>query len=1317
MAKNSVLDVLSVPSALPTEYRILNQAGIMPAQDSQKYIQFVEADAGMAVFNPASEDAAAIETKSITISGMTVVLENSSAQPLFVRVNGRTNLRFLNIAADEVIIRSPLIVPGATVTIHARSLRFEKTGLINTTPPSIDTRSTKAVALKGAPAGSIYLYVKTLEVSGSDKRLIANGGNGQPAQLGEKGVDGKNLTPWNGKATTKTGLDVSADFDWTDDMRGKTNGFTVVHASIWCWFSENGRSTKNDRADFFEGDFPPGNGQPPKRMPGTPGGGGAGGDVYSRFQDLLTPRTEQKAGQSGEKAVLVAASLAGTPVKSCSVYAYYEKGTIWNSKKSGTEFEMNQTHESYGHAAVPAPEAPTAEPAGRQKPLGRTDDAVWLHPLNLQAFTSYLRDAYRAGQASSLRGRAGEYVATLAALDAVLAKAASSGPDFVAGASQLPIEFMPIEAELRALVAQIDSPFDYFGYPAGWTPVLSFESNYSAFETETRDAMARLYLAYWIEHNQASAEARANTIKTTLEQVKKETDAAIKAYNDGNTELVTVDQDYDALRARIDHVIRDAMAIEADVERYAKGDLEREKFFRAAGKLLGGIAQMIPVGQPALAAVGKGLTALADFDADQPWGSVKKIGAELWDTKLVQDKLMPKVKAGAKKLLELKSDENEEKDDFSKEVEKKELGNKVKKHIKEQTEAKEQMTKALGAFAVSEDEVEAAVEKALAKCPEYTKLKKDLDKLNKDKAEFAVKLLGIVRRLDEASTIVVNNRLTEIELRGALSTTAKNLTPEGLRYTRAMGLRALERLQRYEYYFVKSYLYLWLETLPNFDTNSEYIFKKLQEVVQPKSEAILSGEQFKALGTVFRENLKTVADRLLTYYNTTVPSQTATKSKFTLELSDKHLAALNGPGKSAVVDPMAEGKLHLSLENVRIYDIQVVDAKLINPPPSAVDVRLRMKHGDESTLRRNGKLYLFRNTERRWGTTVSSVGERITLSADTPDPMDDSLIRTLLGLTTAPETLRSRPSAWSSLVIERELMDMVSDYAATFSAVTIEVQYTAQDVDPNHVSVFVSVPSPLEPEIKCSQKDLNEHDHGAGRFMRTYHKATGSVTLTAPADYGDHVFLGWRSRGLKSGSEPTNLMPLLAADVAAKDLPKDLVRERTITLTLDTHRLVEAVFQQRIVRQENRGDPATWPRGGPEGWEFHDWLLVNESEKEEFKIAKVDYMPWRGGDSGYGAEAQTVIGNSMVKLALEKLAVAPGASMKFSVFANPQVSATGNGTQLQLGSTTGYSALFSGRGEIIDLGKSENVWKPAGPAFHVDSKARVLRFLGKDVKK
>src|SRR5262249_52388297 len=139
----------------------------------------------------------------------------------------------------------------------------------------------------------------------------------------------------------------------------------------------------------------------------------------------LTPRTEQRAGQGGTKADTVPASAAGTPVKSCSVYAYFERFLIphfsggtgnntLNRKKPGLEFEMGNTHESQQYPAVPGPDAPAPDHAGRHMALGRTDDAVWLHPLNVQAFISYLRDAYRAGQASSLRKEAGEYLAALA---------------------------------------------------------------------------------------------------------------------------------------------------------------------------------------------------------------------------------------------------------------------------------------------------------------------------------------------------------------------------------------------------------------------------------------------------------------------------------------------------------------------------------------------------------------------------------------------------------------------------------------------------------------------------------------------------------------------------------------------------------------------------------------------------------------------------------------------------------------------------------------------------------------------------------------
>ncbi len=1175
MAKPSVLELLSVPPALPSEYRILTPTAALLPRDSQKYLQFVEADAGKIVFNPTGNDAPEIQTKCVTMSGVAVVLENSSAYPLFSRLNRRTDLRYLTIAADEVIVRSPVELPGTEVTIHARILRFEGKGSFNTTPPSIKTRASQALAANGAPAGSIYLYVKTIDAPGSEKRFIANGADGQPAQLGEKGDDGRSLAAWNGKISVKNPYGAMEEMNWEANLRGKTNGYTVVHVSVLSYFKEGGRLQPNDRFDSYWGDVWPGNGAPPKRMPGTPGRGGAGGDVYSRFQELLAPRTEQKPGQGGAKAEPVPPSLPGTPVKSCAVQVHYESffplphfdaGANGNGtfvrKLPNSEFKLGDTHDSTGHPQVAAPEAPAPDRTGRQAPLCRSDDASWLHALAVQAFVSYLRDAWRAGQTSSLRALTGEYLAAFASLEACHALAAAETPG-AHSAPYLPIDLLSLEAELKTLLQQIDSPLDHFGHPAGWVPVLSFESNYAAFEAETRDAMARLYLSYWIEHNQATAEARAGSLQTTLEQLKKETDAAIKAYNDGETDLVAASQDYGRLSTTISDTVDDLERLEAELQRVTKTNLEHEKLLRGAGKLLGGIAQIIPVGQPALGAVGTGLTALADWDTEKPWDSVKQIGSAVWKTKLVSDKLLPKVQAGAQKLLELKVDEEKPKDDFKKEVEKQELTEKAKKHIKDQGEAKEQVTKALGSFSVSKDELEAAMEKAIAKCPEYAKMTGELKKLNASKAELAERLLAIARRLDDASHTVVNNRLTEIELRSALATAAKALTPEGLRYTRAMGQRALERLQRYEYYFLKSYMYLWLETPPSFDLNSEYIFKALAAAVQPRSEAVLSGAQYERLGVVFRENLKSVADRVLTYYNTVLPEQNAAQGKFTLELSAQQLAALNSDKKSVVLDPMAAGKLHLGLEDVRIFDVKVVKAELIDPPASAVNIRLRVKHPGESTLRRNGRLFLFRNTARNWGALVTHADKRTEISAQKPDPMDESLIRTLMGQANSKSVLRSRASAWSTLVVERELMDMISSYPATFSAVTIEVHYTARDVNENHVSLFVNVPRPLEPIIACSPADLDGHGDGAGRFMRTYHRQTQEVTLTAPESHGEHAFMGWRVRDRRGEGEPNQMMPLLTPEAAREvDLAK-LVRTPTLRVALKDHQLIEAVYAQR----------------------------------------------------------------------------------------------------------------------------------------------------------
>jgi hypothetical protein len=1305
-----IFDTISVPDTLDSDFELLSQALESPSSSSHDYVQVVERDGDKINFNIAENANTVIQTKEITVSGVTLILENTGTDPLFERLHAHPDIARLTLCADTVVIRSPLVLRGADVTIFARILRFEGEGSIDTSPKSVTANSTEDVGHRGENAGSFYLNVKEILAPGERKRLLANGAAGQPGRIGERGADGKSAVPWDGTFQTSTFWGGKETLSWEPGTMEP--GYTPVIA-IADRVPRDGNSVSRvwNGDPVTKGSTWPTDGSPPVTLPGRPGRGGSGGDVYSHCAELLGPRTRQDQGDSGDTASGLEKSTAGTPVKSCKVQVGWDGEAIPHlmGRNGGKDGILNrrflnwttvlEKRETKDYPAVAAPEALAEgdDRPGEQRPLTRDDSAFWVHPLAVHSLLAYVNDAFRAGDSSQARALVDPY---LAAIGGIKDEAAE----------YISLELISLMAELRDLAQQIDGPLDYFGNPPGWIPALSFNSNLVAFRSETRDAMARLYLSYWMEHNQAGTEVRAKSIRSTLAELRREAKQAIEDYNTAQKALIDLKVEYTNLVNRIATTVQDIADFEDYLREVTRRSMQAEATVRAVGRILGGIAQVVPVGQPALGAAGQALSALANFEGDDAWDAVQEMGKAAWDSNLVEQVLIPKAEQLGDKLkgaLDIKTADKPE-TEFDKGVAKDELSAQVKAHIKRQSEAKKDVVAAFGSLSVSADEIEDALKKALAAEPEYQKFAETLKQLNADKTSLCERLLATAHALDESATAMVTNRLTEIELRGDLAVASATLSPEALRFTRAMGERALERLHRWQYYFVQSYGYLWLEQVPKLDANQDYLVKRMAEVLTPSAEAALSGDQFDRLCVAFEENLKTIADHLLTFYNTVLPSTNGERvtSKITIQLNARQLRELNETQRLRL-DLMNDGLVHLSLEEVRIFDVVVTHAKLQNPP-DGMDVRLRLRHGDASYLRHNARQFRFRNTARTWQTTVSHANGKTDWSADEMDAMDESLIRELLGTSESKSPLRTRPSLWGPLTLERKVMRMVGDYPGHFDELTIEVRYTSRDVASAQASLFLSTPPGLRPPISCSPADLSGRGDGAGSFLRTF--AQGSeVTLTAPLAYGAHSFAGWTTQG-QSGTLAADAMLPIVTPESAEYLgdPGKLIAEPKLVVTMEDHRLVKAIYL-RPATARVPDDPASWPQG-PEGWVLHDWLFVNESD-EQLEITKIDYNPWAGGSSGHGVKVDEPIGNAHIKLSLSGLKIASGEALKFSLFTNPEREPP-DGHMIQFVFTGAYSPIFDARAQVTSLCQWRDNWADAGDALAVDNESRVLRYFG-----
>ena len=1339
--------VITPHPRLKPEFRIIRREANAPKPAG--YVTFVEQpDAEPSIFNntadykDADADKFKVKTSQVTVSGIELLLEGKTNM-LFERLSGRTNLRKLTLCADTVTIRDELKLPGTEVHIYARVLSFEKSGAVNTTPLSVTVRAQeREEALRGQKGGDVYLYVQKVEAPPDGKRIITKGGGGQPARMGEGGDAGRRVTAWDGKVHAFT-----ADLDFSGDIRDKVGDykpllgerFTKVPWDTTPGYLEDGKSGTDDW---------PTDGQPPKKKPGFRGHGGDGGNVFTALDDQLKNRVELGAGQPGDKAANVAPSAKGEPARSCHVKVYYELWAIppfygprpgettWVRRNDATITEKREVKDGPGALAPDLNPNTAAAKPGAVRPLPQAGAGHWIHPATVRAVLAYGRDAFLSNDTADARVKLKDF------RDAIEAAGLNKKGD---------IEWSGLHGEVASLVERIDGPYDYFGNPAGWVPLLSLESNLKLYEAEVESSIRTMFLSYWMENVQKDKTSAAETVRQALKRLEDESAKAAGDYNAAIANLAELDTRLKPLTQEINALAKSLKTLTDALEKQAKDDLAMEHFFRSTGKLLGGVAQLIPVGQPMLGAFGKGLTALSDLDREKPFAVVPDILGAFSD--VAQKKLLPKAKTLYEKFKDYldedapkekpkpkpeKKDVDPEDEKFDKEVAKKKFDEKVKKYMEEQKEAKSQAVAAFKDYAVPEDEVKERLARVISECPQYKELVKQLEPLNAKKTAYMQATLAALKTIDEATATMLHGQLARIEIRAHLDKKLEELSPEVFQYAREIGQRARARLLKYQYYLLKSYHFLLIEDLPTLDFGAQKMFdefskylpgsKKVEptdpDYLPPSVQGDLTEKHYKRLSAVFEDQLRGVIGTLIDHYQSNPPKY---EGKFGVELSEMQLETLNAHGRLDI-DLMQMGYHDFDREDIRIKNIEAADIELANPPSAGiVNVGLTYRHEGVSRLRRGGQLYLFRTGRFRvsadgkssdstyrddkmyWGTDViyTARTKKTELTHRKPDDLEKWLVKHLIGEKDTRDTspLTSyRPSSWARITITHSA---TPDRAAgKLKHLELNVYYASHNLTENLGTVFVRVSTDVQPLISVSAADVNGLADGQGSFLRTFDKTeTSQVTVRAPERFGQRKLIGWLvdDRPLSERAEDINLRPISwvsGMDAYMVD-PKKLRRTPKLLLdfTEQSSYTVEPYYEPLTETPVNE-QGEEWP-ACPAGWVFEDWMFVNGTSSE-LTISEILI-----GRNAIPAQVNEPQGGLRVKLSFERLKLLRGEATKLSVCLDPESKTIGFGEfRFQAGGEH-YSVNFNPSGRPSSFKKGGHI---LFRGFDVDTDNRVLTF-------
>jgi hypothetical protein len=731
----------------------------------------------------------------------------------------------------------------------------------------------------------------------------------------------------------------------------------------------------------------------------------------------------------------------------------------------------------------------------------------WLHPFWLRILLKYSKDTY-------LEGNLIFTVASIERYDQEINDYADS-EQWDAADTFIKAELQQIDYEINAIINRVSSNLDYFGNPAGWTPMLSFEANKTIYENEIERSIRTMYLAYWLKNSISTLEQRVLALSHARDELAASLENNISGFNVLTELIPALEDEIEEISIQSDRLQQELILVEKSLEARAQKivkDRNKVSSWKKFTSMAGQIMQVIPAYQPALGSIGTALSEISNYDPGKSF---------LQNLENFKDK----------NLSELFKKENfqastQEIDQFLKTID--------PKAVKDAGSAKEyasnlaslaksgqkKYNEILGIIKkeqqVPKDEIEVVLSNLKASDPTFNRLADEIAVLLAQKESLINKILNTNDNIQKLNSEVKVSLLGMDGLNRDISSAESVLDDRVKVYLDDMENRAKERLLKYHYFMNKAYEFRMVKPYPQ-TLNIQNLFDRFKEIAEASnSSSILSENQFLSLKSIYEDQIAKIAEQIFTEYN---QNQNELSAPLRFSLSEEQLNSLNS-GSPVVINLVEMGLFQPNEENIRIFDFGVYSMNIQSTGPlnnnSFFD--LEMEHSGISKLRKNGNTFLFRNYNNRttnpirWGCRYS----RISNSIDKIDLSfaSQSLLTTMMSIKGIPTNgnnilLYSRPAAWADIVITKAVHPN-STSVMVIDSLVLELRYDFTRMPSNLVAYNISSTDNLKPLIEINRKDNNNRQNGYGSINRVFNRSSSQqLRVSVPKTVDSYLFDKW----------------------------------------------------------------------------------------------------------------------------------------------------------------------------------------------------------------
>ena len=947
----------------------------------------------------------------------------------------------LTIICDTLTVRCRWWMPECEVIIFARHIEFTGEGCIDTSPAPWELPNARdaigdtpgANGANGRPGGKVTIYARTVDTpSGSRlKRVVTDGGNGQGAGKGRNGDDGKTATA----ALTWLGDNYVDESRWTDSDILTTVKVKLEHHKgkkilgirrIWhvAYFATV--------SDTIQGtNVPPTNGTDAIR-PGDAGSGGAPG-VLATNNPAFAALWSAKPGKAGKEAPRAVGGRAGSPTQ--SVYYecdYYHKFHVnWpgnyddNSEKSEIKHTDYSTRDGNSYSGKAGNDADAVS-----IDLTETEANVWLHASLVPLLQNYVGACYLRGEEAEAKRLVDIYASVF--LEPIPLKRG------IWQQADTPY-WRALQNEFATLQHRLANHLDFFGKPAGYTPMLSLASSFQLYRMEVDMALEVLMFAAWVGAKQSQQTEIVAAATEASRLIVKESAQIAERIQQAELRAQTLIQDAAALERAQNAVHAKLESEKTRLYNQASGDLARIGQIKFAVNLGAALLQVVPFGQPILGGVAAAGADAFDLLDEEPDDVLKKVKTRLTDT-------VKAYKDSAKETKDLVDKAKKEAQELAKASGKKLTVAELKDLAKKKPSAWSTAGKGLGEAAalankayqsvqLSQSEIEVQLAKLAAKDETWKALSKQIKDLIEQRAAVHTAMLEIGQQVGQGYADLASNYDALAVLNGEeASARARALSGNTFRILEGIRTRAHLAMTEALYNVVRAYESVLFKPV-KVNWSLDTLAREINGLVGAKPMHELTDQELAArmntLRTAFTQNLAEIRRTLIANLDLLYKQDNDVSFYIDSERQGAVLEALNN-GFSAEIDTSRLGVIepdwqHQRLAKITLETIEFEDGAKM---PTRGDLNIIIEVSELGVVRDGARLFGLRLA------APAVMSFRYHFKTKTIDPPQQSefskdLMDLILGSqgTDIREKL-AMPAAWTTLTFRANFNNIDGDAPA-----------------------------------------------------------------------------------------------------------------------------------------------------------------------------------------------------------------------------------------------------------------------------------------------